>query len=172
LRAVDHRGECRRLSGASGSGDEDQPAGFLGQPRDDGRQPQILETEDLEGDRADRHRHASALTEDVPSKARELRNGEREVELGVLLEALLLLLRQNRVGELLGVLRAELLSFESHHPTVDAQLRTLAYADVQVRGASGDHLLEQRSHADVGRLLDGQAVLVIPIRHHSSPGSR
>jgi hypothetical protein len=77
---VDHRGECRRLSGASGSGDEDQPAGFLGQPRDDGRQPQILETEDLEGDRADRHRHASALTEDVPSKARELRNGEREVE--------------------------------------------------------------------------------------------
>jgi hypothetical protein len=109
---------------------EDQPTGLLRKPRDDGRQPKLLEGQDLEGDHADRHRHASALTEDVPSKARELGNGKREVELGVLLEALLLLLRENRVGELLGVLRPELLFTEPQHPTIDAQLRTFAYTEV------------------------------------------
>ena len=76
-----------------------------------------------------------------------------------LLEPLFLLLREYRCTPAACVsFGRKLLGTESHHPTVDAQLRTLAHADVQVRGASGDHLIEERSHPDAGRLFDSQSV--------------
>src|SRR5689334_1313022 len=84
--AVDHRRERRRLTGAGGPGNENEPARPIGEIGHDLRKPELLEGPDLEGDLPDHHRHAAALLEDVPTEAREILNAEREVQLVLHLE--------------------------------------------------------------------------------------
>ena len=62
---------------------------------------------DVERDLADDHRDAAALLEAVAAEAREVLDAEREVELVLHLEALLLILGQHRIRELQRVLRRE-----------------------------------------------------------------
>src|SRR5690606_40557819 len=87
---VDHGRERRALARAGRTGDEHQAARLLAQLLDDGRQVQLAETLDRERDLPDRHRHAAALLVDVSAEPREVRDTEREVQLILRLEALLL----------------------------------------------------------------------------------
>ena len=104
---VDHRGERRRLARARRAGDQHQPARTLGHLRDDVGEAELLERLDVERDLPDHHRHAAALLEAVAAEAREVLDAEREVELVLRLEPLLLVLGQDRVGELQRVLRRQ-----------------------------------------------------------------
>ena len=54
---------------------------------------------------ADRHRHAAALLVHVSTEARQVLDAEGEVELVLGLEAVLLVVREDRVRELQGLLR-------------------------------------------------------------------
>src|SRR5215204_3053525 len=96
---VDHRGERRGLTGAGGACDEDEAARTVAELRDDGRQPQIVERLDLVRDGAEDRADRAALVEEVGAEARQPTHAEREVQFKRLLEAVLLRVGQNRVGE-------------------------------------------------------------------------
>ena len=99
---------------------------------------------------------AAALLEAVAAEAREVLDAEREIQLVVHLEPLLLVLGEDGVGELQGVLRRHHhLEIRVGDLAVDSQLRALAGRDVQVRGVPLDHLLEQDTKVDGGRRLSG-----------------
>jgi hypothetical protein len=148
---VDHRGERRRLARAGGTGDEHQTARLLRELGDHRRQVEVGERLDVERDLAHHDRDATALLEAVAAEAREVLDAEREVELVLHLEALLLVLGEHRVRELQRVLRLEdhLLPGRLDVP-VDAELGAVARGDVQVGRAALDHLLEEDAEVDLG----------------------
>jgi len=98
---VDHRRERRRLPRTGRARDEDEAAGPVAESLDDGRDPELLEAEDLVRDLAEDRADGSPLEEDVAAEAGQALHAEREVELEVLLEPVLLDVRQDRVAELL-----------------------------------------------------------------------
>src|SRR5438874_13095753 len=105
------------------SGDEDQTARLLRQVADDRRKPELLEGEDLERNGAERRPHRAALHEDIGAETGESLHAEGEVELVLLLELVLLRVRQDGIAELLRLHRRERRRLERHQPPVDAQLR-------------------------------------------------
>src|SRR5947207_6259947 len=141
---VDHRRQGRALPRPRRAGHQDQAARLLGQFRHHPGEPQVVERFHAEGDLADHHRDAAALLEDVAAEARQVLDAEREVELVLRFEALLLVLRQHRVGEGQRVLRREHLGRRGvHDVAVDPDLGDLARDDVEVGGILLDHLFEQ-----------------------------
>src|SRR5690349_24650490 len=96
---VDHRGERRRLARAGRPGDEHETAWLLRHLRDHGRKTEVGEGADVERDLSNDHRHAAALLEAVPAEPREVLNAEREIQLVLHLEPLLLVFREHRVRE-------------------------------------------------------------------------
>src|SRR2546422_452182 len=123
---------------------EHQAAGPLGQLRHDAGQSQLLERPHIEGDLPDHERYAAALLEAVAAEPRQVLDPEREVELVLDLEPLLLVPGEHRIGDRQRVLgRKHRLRRGVHDVPVHAQLGTLARHDVQVRRVPLDHLLEQ-----------------------------
>ena len=88
-----------------------------------GGRPELLEVADLVGNGAVDRGHRAALHEHVGAEAREALDAEAEVELEVLLEAVLLGVGQHAVGELLGLDRGERRQVEGPQLAVDADLR-------------------------------------------------
>ncbi len=105
---------------------------------------EFLERLDRDRDLPDHHGHAPALLEAVAAKPGEILNPEREIELVLLLEPLLLIFGQHRIGDLQGFLgRQGTFVRRIGDFAVDPELRPLACGDVQVRGVPFDHFLEQ-----------------------------
>jgi hypothetical protein len=140
---VDDRRERGRLARAGRPGDEHQPARLLRQLADDRGQAQFLERKNLERNRTKCRRHRAALHEQVGAKTREAFDAEREVELVLFLELVLLRVGEDRVAELLGLHRRERRRLQRHEPPVDAQLRRRAGGDVKVGRSLLDHRFEQ-----------------------------
>ncbi len=105
---VEHRGQRRRLAAAGRPGDQHEPARPLGQRREHLRQAEILEALDLLGNQPVDGADRAALVEDVRAEPRDAADAEREVELERLLEALLLRVGHDAVGELLGLGRRQI----------------------------------------------------------------
>src|SRR5256886_1543279 len=141
---VDHRRERGALARPRGPRHEHQAARLFGQLRHDARQAQLLEGPHMEGNLPDPERHAAALLEAVAAEPREVLDPEREIELVLELEPLLLVLGEHRVRDRQRVLgREHRLRRRVHDVPIHAQLGTLARHDVQVRRVPLDHLLEQ-----------------------------
>src|SRR2546430_983080 len=87
---VDHRGQGGRLARAGGAGDEHQAARLVADLFDHDGQTELLESEDLVGDLAIDGGGGAALVEDVGSEPRQPLDAERDVELEVFFEAVLL----------------------------------------------------------------------------------
>ena len=145
---VDHRRQRRRLAGAGRAGDEHQAARLVADLLDDRRQAELLEAEDLVRDLPEDGGDGAALVEDVRAEARQALDAEREVELEVLLEAVLLRVGEHRVGELLGLRRRQRRHVQRHELAVDADLRRRVGRDVKVRAAALDHRLQQLMQRD------------------------
>ena len=129
------------------------------------RKPEVGEGADVERDLPDHHRDAAALLEAVAAEAREVLDAEREVELVLHLEPLLLVLGQHRVRELQRVLgREHVFDVRVRDVAVDAQLGALAGGDVQVRRVALDHLLEQRAQVDACRCGELAGAVIEPMR--------
>jgi hypothetical protein len=141
---VEHRGERGRLARAGGAGHEDESSWFVGQIGDDFGEVEVLERLDVERNLPDDHRDAAALLEAVAAESREVLNAEREIELVLHLEPLLLILGQHRIRELQRVFRLHHeLDVRPRHVAVDAQHWPLARRDVEIGGVPLDHLFEQ-----------------------------
>src|SRR6185369_5667565 len=146
----------RRLARARRTGDEHEAARPLRHLADHVGETEFLERLDRERDLSNDHRDAAALLEAVAAEAGEVLDAEGEIQLVVHLEPLLLVLGEDGVGELQGVLgRHHHLEIRVGDLAVDSQLRALAGRDVQVRGVPLDHLLEQDTKVDGGRRLSG-----------------
>ena len=139
---VDHRRERRGLAAAGRAGDEHEPARALGQVGDDRRQAELVEWLDLFGNDPVDGRDGAPLIEHVAAKPRHAPDAEREVELEGLLEAFLLRVGQDAVGERLGVGGAERRQIEDLQLPVHADLRRRLRRQVQVGAAVVDQRLE------------------------------
>ena len=106
VHVVDHRRERRRLAGAGGAGEQDDPALLLGELGDRVREPELLDGLDHDRDRAHHDRDRAALQEGVDAEAAEALDGVREVDLvlGVELGELVLVLQhlRQRLARVLG----------------------------------------------------------------------
>jgi len=141
---VEHGGQRRRLAGPRGACDEDEAAGAVAEVRDDGREAEVVEGLDLVGDGAEDRADGPALVEEVGAEAREPPHAEGEVQLQVLLEAVLLRVGEHAVGERLGVGRRERAElFERAQVAVNPHLRRRVRRQVEVRAAQLDQLLQQ-----------------------------
>src|SRR6266545_5205618 len=98
---VDHRGEGGRFAGAGRSGDEDQSARTIANLLDHLWQSEILESENLIRDLAVDGSRGAALIEDVRAETGQSFDAERNIQLEVFLEAVLLRVGEHRVRELL-----------------------------------------------------------------------
>jgi len=82
----------------------------------------------------------------VATEAGQVLDTKREIELVLELEALFLLLGENRVSDLKRVLRRHLLiDRRVRDVSVDAQLWPLTGDDVKIGRIAGDHFLQQRA---------------------------
>ena len=148
---VDHRRERgATCPSRSGPVTRTRPRGRSASLAMTGGRPRSSKVSHVERDLPDHHRHAAALLEAVAAEARQVLDAEREVELVLGLEPLLLVLGQHRVGQLQRVLGRSATSIDRAvgDVAVDAQLRPLAGGDVQVGRVPLDHLLEQRAQVD------------------------
>jgi hypothetical protein len=141
---VDHGRESRRLTGARGTGYEDEAARFLRKLVELRRQPEILERLQLGGNHAEGTAETLALEIDVDAKAREAWDRVGDVDLAVDLQVFLLLGREDAVKQPLGVVSREARELlEPLEAAVQADDRMRADREVQVGRAESDHRLEQ-----------------------------
>jgi len=150
---VDHGREGRRFTGTGRTSDEHESARFFRHLGDRAGQPKLIERLDRERNLPHHHRYAASLLEHVAAEAGEVLNAEREIELVLELEALLLLLREDRVSDLERVFGRQLkLGRGVCYIAIDAKLGTLTGDDVKVGRIAGDHFLEQRAEVESLRL--------------------
>ncbi len=140
---LDHAGQARRLAAAGRPGDEDEPpreVAELGDPLGDaelGEAPHVRqEPPEGGGDGA-------LLHEDVRPEAAEVLHPEREVELPLLLEHLLLLVGQDAVDELLGLGRREGRVVDGLERAVDPDPRRDVGRDMEVARVGVDRHLQE-----------------------------
>src|SRR5438552_6603462 len=131
------------LAAAGGAGDQDERARLAGELRHRGRQPEGLELRRLVGDHAECPAHRALLEVEVAAEAAHPLDSEREVELALLLEFLLLGLREEAVGQVLGVGRAERRMGQGEQPAVQADHRWAVRGEMEVRRPPLDHLAQE-----------------------------
>ncbi len=141
---VDHRRQGGRLAGAGGAGDQHQAARLLADLLDHRGQVEVAEGLDLVGDGPEHRGHRAALVEDVGAEAGEPLDAEREVELEVFLETVLLDVGEDRVGDLLGVGGGERRQVELAQMPVDPDLGRRVGGQVEVGASLLDHRLQKR----------------------------
>jgi hypothetical protein len=130
---VDHRRERRRLARAGRAGHEHQAAWLLGEVTQDRRQAERAQRRHVLGDQAESGAERGALEEDVDAKARPAGDRVGEVELPVGLQALALVVGEDRVDDLANRLRGQRRVVERHQLPALAQHRRRAGGHVEVR---------------------------------------
>jgi hypothetical protein len=140
---VEHRRQRRGLAAAGRPGDEHETARPVGERGEHCWQVELLEAADLLRNQPVDRRDRPALVEHVAAEARQPLDAEREVELHVLFEALLLRVGEHAVGQLLRVGRRERGSGHRAEVPVDADLGCRIGRDVQVGPVGLDDLPEQ-----------------------------
>ena len=140
---VDHRRERRGLARARRARHEDEAARLVAERLDDVRDAELAEAEDLVGDLAEDGRDGAALQEAVAAEAREALDAEGEVELELFLEAVLLDVREDRVGELLRLGDGQRRVVERDQIPVHPDHRGRVRRDVEVGPTPLDERLEE-----------------------------
>ena len=141
---VDHRRQAGRLARAGGAGAEDQAAPLLADPLEHRRQHQLADALDARRDDAEHQAHRAALLEDVAAEAAEPGHRVGDVELELLLEALLLAGVHHRERHRDGVLLHQPLELaERQQVAVDADHRVAPDLEMEVGGLALHRDLQQ-----------------------------
>src|SRR5437764_1245311 len=96
--AIDHRGQCGRLTRTGYARNQDEPARFVADFFDDLRQIQLVEHANLSGNHAQYQSNVAALLEDVYTEASEAGNAVSHIKFGGLFEFLFLPVRHHAEG--------------------------------------------------------------------------
>ena len=145
IHLVEHRGEGGRLAGAGRAGDQHQAARLLADLLHHRRQAELAKTADLVRNLPEGRGDRAALMKDVGPEAGQTLDAEREVELEILFQAVLLVVRQDRIGDLFGLGGRERRKIERLENAVDANLRRRVGRDVEIRPPLLDHRLQHLS---------------------------
>ena len=130
------------MPGAGRAGDEDEATRLVAQAPDDRRQSQSVEALDFPWNGPEHRSDGAALVENVAAEARQVLQAEREIQLEVFLEAVLLCIREHAVGEGLGVRSGQRRHIERTQTPVDAHARSAVGGDMQVAASHFNHLLQ------------------------------
>ena len=141
---VDHRCHRRRLAGAGGADDQDQPELLHDHVLQHIRQPQCFKGRHIGLDEADHHGHGVLLAEDVDAEIPEFPAALGEVHLVPGLELLDLRRRHQLVADLLDLFGVQRLAVDRQHRAVDLDLDRRAGGEEHVRRLLVGHQLEQR----------------------------
>src|SRR5450756_1538966 len=128
------RDRCGGLARTCGPRDDDEAARFARELVQGARQPQILELLDQDGDEPEGGAQAVALEVGVDTEARPPGHRVREVDLPLVLQALPLVLGEDAVDELPGVVGAQARVVEALEHAVDADDGRRPDREVQVAG--------------------------------------
>ena len=79
---VDHGGQRGGLAAAGGAGDQDQPAGFIGQFFQHFGQAKLVQGGDLIVEQAQRGRRPALLVKHVDTLPQAVRRGQRKITVG------------------------------------------------------------------------------------------
>ena len=151
---VEHGGQRGRLAAPGRPGDEDEAALVEGDLFQDLGQEELADRLDLERDDAEGDGQRAALVEDASPEAAEALQAVGQVEVQVLLEALLLVIRHHLARQFLGVLGREPgEAGQRRQCPVDPDHRVVPRLQVNVRSVPLDGDLQEFID-DHGRLLD------------------
>ncbi len=141
---VDHRGQRRRLSRTRRAGNEHQTSWTLRHLRDGGRQFQIVKAPYGERNLSEHDRHRPTLLEHIATKTCKASEPKGKVELVLDLEALFLLIGENRVRQLKSFLGRQCERIvRVGDVAVDTKLGARVAHDMEVGCTTFNHLLEQ-----------------------------
>ena len=140
---VEHGSERGGLTGPCWSGHEDESAGLVAQTLHDLRQSESVKALDFPWNGTEDGANGSPLIENVATETGQVFQTEGEVQFQVLFKAVFLRVRQNAVGQRLGVRCRQRGHIERPQPTVNAHARSAVCRDVQVAASHLDHLLQQ-----------------------------
>ncbi len=147
---VDHRRERGGLARAGRARDEHEAARPPRELVDRGREAELVDRGQPEGDQAEGRAERAALVVGVDTEARVPGDRVGEVELPVRLQALALVPGQDRVDDLAGVRAGELGVFlQRRQPAAHADGRVGAGAEVQIGRTAVDDLHQEVSEIDV-----------------------
>src|SRR5207248_1434216 len=159
---VDDRRERGGLARTGRAGEQDDPALLVGDLRDDGGKPELLDRADLVRDRATDDRDDAALPERVHAEAGKAGDAEREVDLVLLVEFLQLrrVVGEQLLDEALGVLGGQSRSAWNRLELPEAaDQRRRGDLEVEVRALELDYASESRLEFEhepcIGRLQWG-----------------
>ena len=120
-----------------------RPRGLSHKVRTMAGRPESVEALDFPGNRAKHGGDGAALMEDVAAETSQALQAEREVELEIFLQAMLLHVGEHAVGERLGVGRRERRHVERTQLSVNAHARRAVGRKVQVAATQFDHFLQK-----------------------------
>ena len=148
---IDHRRQRRRLAGAGGTGDHDEPALLHDEVEQHRRQPQLLEGGDVAAHVADDERDRPALAEDVDPEVADVRIEVREIHLVLGLEGLRLLVGHELVGDAAHRVEVHRPIRQRRDDAVDLHVDRRAARNEQVGRLAVRHHLEQSIEVHAGR---------------------
>ena len=152
---VDHGRQRGGLARARRARDEHHAARLLGEVVHGGRQPEVVDGDDVGGDQAEGGADGRALEVGVDAEARVAGDRVGEVDLPVGLEPLALVVGEDRVDDLARVGRRQArIALHAHEAAADADHRRSAGGDVQVGGAARHDVHEQVGEVEVHRPAD------------------
>ncbi len=140
---VDHGRQRCGFAGASWSRDQHQTARLVAQLAHHGGQAKLVERLDLEGNQTKHGRRGATLVEHVGAEAGQAFQSEGEVEFEAFLEAVLLGVRHDAVGQLLGLGGSHLRKIQRHQVPVDADLGRRIGGDVEIAAIHLQHAFQQ-----------------------------
>src|SRR5262249_24292956 len=111
---------------------------------DRGREAQLLELRRLVGNRPERTADAALLVVEVAAEAGDAADPEREVELVLLLEPLLLAFGEDAVAEVLSFARGDRRMRDRVQIAMEPDHRGARHGEVERRGAALDHFAKER----------------------------
>ena len=152
---VDHRGERRRLARAGRARDEHEAARLGREVLEDRREAELLELRHLAGDQAERGADRGALEVRVDAEARAAGIEYERSICHSFSSFLPLVVREDRVDDLAGVLRAEGREVERGQVPALADHGWDACRDVEVGRAALHHLDQDIGEVEVHRGLLG-----------------
>src|SRR3974390_3264 len=140
---VKHRGKRRGLTRACRPGDKNEAARLVTKVLHHKGQTERVKTLDFPGDGAEKSSDCTTLIKNVSAEPSEILQTEREVEFQVLFEAVLLRVRQNAIGQRLGIRGGQRRHIERPQAAVEAHAWRAVGCDVKVAPSHLNHFLEQ-----------------------------
>ena len=140
---VNHGGERSGFARSGRAGDQHQAARLVAHLAHNRWKSQLVKRLDLEGNQTKDGRSRTPLVEYVGAETGQTFQSEREIQLQILFETMLLRIGHNAVGQLFGLGRRHLRQVQRHQVPVHADLRRRIRSKVKIASRHLQHSFQQ-----------------------------